>query len=69
MNQSRPIEVLCAQPSQYREVSVALGKAFADDPVMAYIFPKEEDRASRIAGIMRMGIRELWLLWPCRVCW
>lgn len=57
MNQRRSIEVFSAQPPQYREVSIALGKAFADDPVMAYIFPKEQGRASRIAGIMRMGIR------------
>lgn len=57
MNQRRPTEVITAHPSQYREVSIALGKAFADDPVMSYIFPKEQGRASRIAGIMRMGIR------------
>jgi GNAT superfamily N-acetyltransferase len=57
MNQRIPTEVLTARPAQYREVSIALAKAFADDPVMAYIFPKAEDRVSRIAGIMRMGIR------------
>jgi GNAT superfamily N-acetyltransferase len=57
MSQRIPTEVFTARPSQYREVSIALAKAFADDPVMAYIFPKAEDRVSRIAGIMRMGIR------------
>ena len=67
MNQRIPTEVLTARPSQYREVSIALGKAFADDPVMAYIFPKAEGRAGRIAGIMRMGIRN-YGSWSCRVC-
>ena len=57
MNQRIPTEVFTARPCQYREVSLALGKAFADDPVMAYIFPKAEGRANRIAGIMQMGIR------------
>ena len=57
MNQRIPTEVFTARPSHYREVSIALGKAFSDDPVMAYIFPKSEGRAGRIAGIMRMGIR------------
>jgi GNAT superfamily N-acetyltransferase len=57
MTQRISTEVFTARPSQYRELSIALGKAFSDDPVMAYIFPKAEDRAKRIAAIMRMGIR------------
>lgn len=49
--------VNAAQPEQYRDVSIALGRAFADDPVMAYIFPDAKGRAQRIAGIMRMAIK------------
>lgn len=51
------MQVHSASENQYREVSQALGRAFAEDPVMAYIFPRAEGRAQRIAGIMRMGIK------------
>ncbi len=44
------------QSMQFAEASLALGRAFADDPVMAYIFPQRQGRAERIAGIMGMAI-------------
>ncbi|ARN76215.1 GNAT family N-acetyltransferase [Oceanicoccus sagamiensis] len=38
-------------------LAALLAKAFADDPVMAYIIPQQQGRLQRIEGIMQLAIK------------
>lgn len=42
---------------QWRPASELLGRAFADDPVMSFIFPDAETRPARVAALMRLAMR------------
>ncbi len=43
--------------SSTRQLAFMLAKAFADDPVMAYIFPRLEGRLQRVESIMGLAIK------------
>lgn len=47
-------------PGDLEAVGASLGRAFADDPVMAYLFPRmtEEERARRMVGFFRTEAKQ-----------
>jgi ribosomal protein S18 acetylase RimI-like enzyme len=52
----RKASTVDAQP-----LGVALGRAFADDPVMRWLLPAREARASRLPRLFAMELRDLYL--------
>jgi GNAT superfamily N-acetyltransferase len=54
-------EVRLAQPGDVPAVSLALGRAFADDPVASYIFPAERERVERLDRFFRVQLRHNYL--------
>lgn len=42
-------------------VSTSLARAFADDPVMSWLFPRDHERHSRLERMFGMFLRRIWL--------
>ena len=54
---STTANIVPVSPAQHRTVAYTLALAFAEDPVMTYIFPEPKNRLRRIAGLMRLALR------------
>ncbi|MGH9186444.1 MAG: GNAT family N-acetyltransferase [Acidimicrobiales bacterium] len=49
------IHIRQATKDDVQAMAAALAAAFADDPVMAYLFPRERDRRGRLRRFMRLA--------------
>lgn len=54
-------DVRLAQPGDVPAVALALGRAFADDPVASYIFPADRGRVERLDRFFRVQLRHNYL--------
>ena len=50
-------EPISVAPAHYQSVANTLALAFAEDPVMAYIFPDAKTRLRRLAGLMHLALK------------
>ncbi|MER6201422.1 GNAT family N-acetyltransferase [Streptomyces sp. NPDC001586] len=50
--------IRCARPAEARAVAALLARAFADDPVMAWMVPGPAGRERRIAAFFRLAQRQ-----------
>ena len=48
-------------PDGVPSIARALARAFEDDPVMSWIFPREDERATRLEGAFALYLRRIWL--------
>jgi ribosomal protein S18 acetylase RimI-like enzyme len=49
------------QPDEVPRIAQALARAFEDDPVMTWIFPRDAERLTRLERMFSLFLRRIWL--------